>query len=349
MNPTGPQRINPDSIKNILLIRLKRIGDVLMTTPAIAVLKKAFPQAFLTYVIDEPYRELVEGNPSLDKIIILPYPLSKASFIRYIKTIRKQRYDVNIDFHGGPRASYITLFSRARLKIGYSIKYKHFLYDIKIPRVTKEGPLHSVENHLNLVKALGISIRSPAPPLFMPEARMEEKQKIQEFISENKLESKKIVVFHIGAGNEFRDWGFYNILNLMKLLSKNKDVKIVMVGAGEDLKRADEIRKKCMLPPISLVAKLNLRELREIILYSSLFIGPDSGPMHIAATTQTPVIAYFGPTIPEHFSPWKAKAFILEKAYNCRPCKQKNCIYGDFRCLRSITPEEVYDACTKFI
>jgi len=107
--------------------------------------------------------------------------------------------------------------------------------------------------------------------------------------------------------------------------------------------------KKSKRSPLSLVGKLNLREVKELISYSSLFVGPDSGPMHIAASTSTPIVALFGPTLPANFAPWQAKAYLIEKKFDCRPCKQRQCIHEDFRCLRSITPEEVYQACLRLI
>jgi ADP-heptose:LPS heptosyltransferase len=97
------------------------------------------------------------------------------------------------------------------------------------------------------------------------------------------------------------------------------------------------------------VSKFNLREIKELISRSSLFVGPDSGPMHIAASTSTPIVALFGPTLPAHFAPWQGIAHLIEKEFDCRPCRQRQCIYEDFRCLKSIKPEEVYEACLRFI
>jgi heptosyltransferase-1 len=102
-------------------------------------------------------------------------------------------------------------------------------------------------------------------------------------------------------------------------------------------------------PILSLVSRLNLRELRELISRASLFVGPDSGPMHIAATTSTPIVAYFGPTLPAHFGPWMAQSTLLEKDFDCRPCRQRQCVHEDFRCLRTISPEEVYNACLPYL
>ena len=319
-----------------------------MTTPAVSALRKGLPEAFISYLVEEPYRELVEGNPALDEVIVIEKDQSKKSLLKLIHKVRKEKFDAVFDFHGGPRASFITWLSKARLKIGYKIKYRNFIYHIKLPRKPKKGHFHSVENHLNFVKALGIDI-DPPPPLYLPPAHKSEVEKIEKFLEANGLEGFKTVVIHISAGNEFRDWGKDNWVKLINLLSKKTLVKAVLIGADEDLVAEKQILKKSKGSIHSLVGKLNLREVRELISQSSLFVGPDSGPMHIAASTSTPIVALFGPTLPANFAPWEAIATLIEKKLDCRPCKQRQCVHEDFRCLRSITPEEVYQACLRFI
>ena len=348
MNQKGQQRIDPSGIKKILVIRLRRIGDVIMTTPAVSALRKAFPDALISYVVEEPFRELVEGNPDLDEVIVLEKNQSLRDFLGLIRKIRKENCDVVLDFHSGPRSSLITLFSKARLKLGYRIKYRNFIYHIKLSRKPETGYFHSVENHINFVKALGVDVETP-PPLKIPQAKKNEVAKVKKFIGENGLEGFKIIVIHIGAGNEFRDWGVENWAKLINLLVKRPQVKVVLIGANEDKKVEEEILNKSKDSIHSLVCKLNLREVRELISHSSLFVGPDSGPMHIAAATSTPIVALFGPTLPANFAPWQVKAILLEKEFDCRPCKQRRCIYEDFRCLHSINPEEVYQACLRYI
>jgi len=344
----GRQRIDHSQIKKILLIRLRRIGDVILTTPAISALRQGLPTASISYIIERPYRELVEGNPNLDKVIVLEKKQSLRGFLKLIRLIRKEKYDVVLDFHGGPRASLITLFSKAKLKVGYKTKYKNFIYHIKLPRSLKEGYFHSVENHINLVKALGVEVKS-LPPLYLPKAQKTEVEKVKKFIEENGLGGSKIITIHISAGNAFRNWGVDNIVQLTNLLAQRPDVKIILIGTSEDQKAEEEILNKSTSSLLSLVGSLNLREVKELISHSSLFVGPDSGPMHIAASTSTPIVALFGPNLPAFNAPWQAKAFVVEKELDCRPCKQRNCVYEDFRCLRSIEPEEVYQACLRFI
>lgn len=348
LNPREKPKIDPSRIQRILLIRLRRIGDVVMTTPAITALREGFPKAKITYVIDEPYRELVEGHPDLDRVIVLPRHLGFKEFRKHMHQIRRDAYDVVIDFHGGPRASLLTFFSGARLKIGYRIKYKNFIYDIKLPREPKEGYFHSVENHVNLVKALGTNPRS-IPALSLPPPTQSEAENIRRFIQENALENTKIITLHISAGNEFRDWGAERLARLITLLSQVPRVRIVLIGSREDRQAEEEIKKTSEAPFLSMVNRLNLRELRELVSLSSLFVGPDSGPMHIAATTTTPIVAYFGPTLPAHFGPWKAQSTLLEKDFDCRPCRQRQCIHKDFRCLRTISPDEVTNACLPYL
>jgi predicted lipopolysaccharide heptosyltransferase III len=349
LNPREKPRIDLSDLKKILLIRLRRIGDVVMTTPAVAVLKAQLPHASISYLIEEPYRELVEGNPHLDEVFIVPRKQNTRDFLRLTQTIRKKRFDCLIDFHGGPRASWITLLSGAELKVGYRIRYKGFLYDIRVPRSREKEHIHSVENHVNLIRALGIEVNT-VPPLFLPGADEGEKEKIAGLLRNCGQEKIKIAVLHVGAGNEFRDWGAENLIRLADMITRQSNACVLLAGGPEDIRRAETIAKQGQAPVFSLAGQIGLRELRELIDRADLFIGTDSGPMHIAASTDTPIVALFGPTIPAHFRPWRENTLLIEKDFDCRSsCRQRECTYGDFRCLQSITPEEVYTACVEFL
>jgi len=348
LNQKDQPRIDPKKIKKILLIRLRRIGDVIMTTPAVSVLKKNFHETELSYVIEKPYADLIAGNPQINEVLMLPAHARIKDFFSVIKKIRKKRFDAVIDFHGGPRSSLMTLLSGADVKIGYRIKYRHPIYHIKLPRRPRTGPIHSVENHVNLVKALGIK-SGAIPPLFIPSSTEKENQKIKHIMSLNDLSGSKYVSLHIGAGNRFRSWDVQNYIKLCDLFTQKSGVKVVLIGAREDKISANMIIKSTESSPLPLVGELSLREVRDMISHSSLFVGSDSGPMHIAASTRTPIVALFGPTIPAQFGPWRAEHKIIQKNLDCRPCRQRQCVHEDFRCLQSITPEQVYEAGAGFL
>jgi ADP-heptose:LPS heptosyltransferase len=384
LNRTGRPRAD---VGKVLLIRLRRIGDVVMTTPAVALLKEHFPGASLTYLVEEPFRRLVEGNPALDRVIAVQAKQGFGEFAGLVRELRKERFDVVIDFHGGPRASWITFASGARLKIGYAIRTKGFLYDVRVPRAGDDGaPIHSVRNHVNLVRALGAEIADGGggpgfrpgvrfhrtrpwclatgeyediPPLALPAAKPEEAERVAGIVREGWAMASgagkgaaKLVVLHIGAGNKFRDWGTENIAELVKLLAGVPGVKVALIGAEGDCTTEDEVRRAAPNAVIPLAGRLNLIEIRELIVRAALYVGPDSGPMHIAASTATPIVAYFGPTLPAVFAPWRpggGKTVILEKALDCRPCRQHECITDDYRCLRTLSPADVFAACNSLL
>jgi len=341
---------------NILLIRLRRIGDLVMTTPAVTLLKNHFPGVSVTYLVEEPFRRLVEGNPNLEKVIAVPRGQKTRDFFSLIRSVRREKFDAILDFHGGPRASWLTFLSGAGLKVGYAIRGKGFLYDVRIPRGREGGHVHSVVNHANLVRALGAQFSdADIPPLFLPEAKPEEASRVADIVSEAGARGKargKTVALHVGAGNRFRDWGVSNILGLVALLSRIPETKIFLIGGNDDQEIARTLLGSAHEAVTSLVGRLNLIEIRELISRVSLFVGPDSGPMHIAASTPTPIVAYFGPTLPEVFAPWRpsgGKTVILEKSLECRPCRQVQCATEDYRCLQTITPEEVFAASARFL
>ncbi len=414
MSPTVRPRADRPPRK-ILLIRLRRLGDVILTTPAVTLLKKAFPAASLTYLVEEPFRRLVEGNPHLDRVLAVPPKQKTSELLALVRAIRRERYDALLDFHGGPRASWITLLGGAKLKVGYAIKGKGFLYDIRVPRSGEHGPVHSVENHANLVRTLIAELAGPSehssaeisrgpsaaamipgqspgaptavPPLLLPEPTDAEKARVGVLLAEafDPADAPALVVLHVGAGNRFRDWGAENLAALAGRLVRDARARVALVGAEGD--RAVEERilaslgmpnpaaahtrprivghgrvRRNMIPGQSpgapaavfpFAGKLNLMETRELIRRAALFVGPDSGPMHLAASTPTPIVAWFGPTLPAHFAPWRpgveGRTVILEKGLSCRPCEQRACASDDFRCLQDISPEEVFASCLPFL
>ncbi|MGQ9618801.1 MAG: glycosyltransferase family 9 protein [Candidatus Aminicenantia bacterium] len=332
---TANRQIDLNRIKKLLIVRLRMIGDVIMTTPSLKILRRALPETKIYYVVEPPQDEILRGNPDLDELLIIKRKAHFLELLKFIKRLRAENFDLAIDFHGGPRASLITFLSGASLKVGYSYSPRRVFYDIKVERGVKDGYIHSVVNQLNLVKSLGIKTEE-IPPLFMPDIEGEKKEMFEKYMNENGLKNKNFLVFHVSAGNIYREWGIENWKTLIKMLS---EIKIAIIGSKEDLVYEENIK----FPNVySFIGKLNLKEARELIKRSLLFVGPDSGPMHIASTTETPIIALFGPTTPQVFRPWKKDAIIIEGSTECRPCNQKRCNYN-FRCIREIEPERVFN------
>ncbi|MFH2041681.1 MAG: glycosyltransferase family 9 protein [Acidobacteriota bacterium] len=324
------------------------MGDVLLTLPAVVALKRHLPGASFTYVVEEPFRELVENHPALDHILVLPRPVGNRDFFRFIRNVRKNRFDAVLDFHGGPKASLITLFSGAKRKIGYRIRYKGWIYHTTIPRHYDSGPVHSAENHFNLVRLLGVETQD-SPAISFPPTDRKVQEEADVVLRALGLVSSKYIVFHVGAGNKFRFWGMDNMSAFLRQASEVFGLKIVLVGAPDDAETEKALLEGGHSSVVSLVGRIGLKILHRLISQAALYVGPDSGPMHIASATSTPIIALFGPTIPAQVGPWKSKCEILEKNLGCRPCRQRDCLSGDFACIRSIRPEEVIEAMRKYL
>ena len=332
MSPRDGSRTDPSLFRKVLLIRLRRIGDIILTTPAVRALRRALPGAELVYVVEEAYRKLVEGNPDIDRVVAVPKGASRGELLALARALPKERFDAVIDFHGGPRASLLAFLSGAKVKVGYAVKYRGILYDIRVPRTPEQGRIHSVENHVNLVRALGVAV-GEIPGLVLPRG--------QAPILDLQGRGPHIVL-HIGAGNRFRYWGTDNLVRLVRLLGEAPGTRVALIGGAEDKAAEAEILEKAP-GTLSFVGALALAGTAELIRRAAVFVGPDSGPMHIAAAVGTPIVAWFGPTVPANFAPWKPAggARIIEKALDCRPCRQRACVHGDFRCLQLIAPEEV--------
>ena len=332
MSPRDGSRIDPSRFRKVLLIRLRRIGDILLTTPAARALRTALPGAELVYVLEEPYRPLVEGNPDIDRVIAVPGGQTRRDFLALVRSVRKEGFDAVIDFHGGPRASLLALLSGAKVRAGYDIKYRKRFYGLRVPRAPKEGRVHSVVNHVNLVRALGLEV-GDVPGLVLPKGRTSAFRP-----------SVPYLVLHIGAGTRFRYWGTENLIRLVGLLEGLRGLRVALVGGAED-REAEAAILKDAPGTLSFVGRLDLAGTADLIRGATAFVGPDSGPMHIATAAGTPLVAWFGPTLPANFAPWKPSAAvrIVERDLDCRPCKQRTCAPGDFRCLRLIAPEEVRD------
>jgi ADP-heptose:LPS heptosyltransferase len=360
LSPTGRRGPDPAGLRRILLLRLRRIGDVVMTAPAAALLKRFLPSSSLTYLVEEPYRRLVEGLPGIDQVRAVPAKQDRREFIRLLKAIRNEHFDAVLDFHGGPRASWITAFSGAPIKVGYAIRGKRFLYDIRVPRRPDEGALHSVQTHAALVRALGFDFADgEIPPIRLPDPTEGESSRVSDFLRQAGLERGRFAVLHIGAGNGFRDWGEEKHAELLVLLGRRPDLRFALIGGAGDLPRQAAVIERARASSsvaaegriAGLAGRLNLIETKAVIARAALFIGPDSGPMHIASSTSTPIVAIFGPTSPDHFAPWRTedRRIILQTELVCRPCRQHKCVTADFRCLRSISAGDVAAAAAGFL
>lgn len=357
----------------VLLIRLRSIGDIIQCTPAFAAAREILKGSSIDLMIDERFAELVIENPSLDGFLL--YNNLRAGFfarlrydLNFLQIIRRRRYDMIIDFHGIPKTAWLSYLSGAKVRLGYNYAGRGHLYTHRVEPPAK-FTVHSARNQLNLLRALPEEIRPAGgfiddfPLRTFVSARHGEAE-LSEFLEKNSigrpLENSKeldIIVYHITPSNDFKKWRAENYAAVINMCERHpalagRTLKHIVIGRAEDEKEFEKIRS--IARPvrgrlISACGRLSLGAVYNLARAALCFVGPDSGPLHIAAASQTPSIGLFGPTNIETFAPPSPN---FEGVYNpdlaCRPCDQKKCRNG-FKCLKTIMPGDVFYAMLKNI
>ena len=195
---------------HILLVRLRLIGDVVFTTPAIRAIRRHYPDARLTYIVEEESAAVVQDNPHLDCVLIARSPRAAGrllSDLALITQLRRDRYDIAIDFHGGPRSSLLTWLSGAPTRIGYEVKGRSWMYTTRVPRPRVLRPQHSVVSQWDLLLPLGIAPPDPETDATeMPENPSAAQAVRQRLADAGIGPDNPIIVIHVSAGNPFRRW-----------------------------------------------------------------------------------------------------------------------------------------------
>jgi ADP-heptose:LPS heptosyltransferase len=230
------------------------------------------------------------------------------------------------------------------------------MYTTRVPRPRALRPRHSVETQWDLLLPLGIAPPDPTlDPTEMPldpvAAATVDRRLHDAFVDE----AAPIVVVHVSAGNPFRRWPPESFVKLVtRLVSADPPRRIVLTSGPSDADAAARIAAEARMlldleqrEAILECGEFDLAELRALLTRAVLYIGGDSGPLHIAGTTEVPVVGLYGPTLPVRSQPWRADTFVSKAAdagsLPCRPCDQRICAPGDFRCLTRISPDAVAD------
>jgi lipopolysaccharide heptosyltransferase II len=346
----------------ILLVRPRLIGDVILTTPSIQALRRRFPDAKLLYLVEALAAPVVAANPRIDKTFVIRHRRGWRRWLedwQLARALRAEHVDVAIDLHGGPRSGWLTWATRAPMRVGYDVSGRRWMYTHRIARPRGYQPRHSVLNQWDLVApVVGAAIEAPSPErerVEMPVPDTARTSVAARLAALGIAATDEVVVMHASAGNQFRRWPAASFRETAQALASDRpNRRVVLLGDRSDAELAAEIADAGARADIPsggrIVTALGwpLDEVRALMERASIFVGGDSGPMHIAATTDVPIVAIFGPTLPALWTPWRPArlplAIVEGGPLPCRPCDQRVCEPGDFRCLRSIGADRVIAA-----
>jgi lipopolysaccharide heptosyltransferase II len=339
----------------ILLVRLRLIGDVAFTTPLLRALRRRYPDAHLTYVVEPSAEPIIRSNPHLDEVVVAPRARGldrlRADWA-LARRLRRASFDVAIDLHGGPRSAWLTWASRAPMRIGYTIAGRSWMHTHVVARAADLTPRHSVLNQFDLLMPLGIEGPDPSRDAMEMADDAVATRAVAERLRQAGIDHHPLVVVHVSAGNPFRRWPAASFVTLTcELARRDPRRRVVLTSGPSEAAAAREIAAaaRAELGPLAAavpdLGEFDLAELRALVARAAVYIGGDSGPLHIAATTATPVVALFGPTLAARSLPWRDPRWFAEAVevdgLECRPCHQRRCVHHDFRCLTAITPAQV--------
>lgn len=329
--------------RNILVIKLRYLGDVLLATPTLHALKTAYPASRLTVLVNRGTEEILRANPDVDEII----PLDRGSIVqqsRFVREIRRRRFDTVMDLTDGDRAAFLTWISGAAVRIGFNAEDR-WTGRCYTTVVSGDPGAHRIERDLAVLAPLGVSVRDRVPRIWLTP---EDDARVEQLIGQLGIaRDRPWVVVQPGARYWFKAWPPERFAELADRLNDRFGCQVLVGGSPQEavLTQAVVTRAKSRL--LSIAGRSDVRTLAALLKRSALFVGNDTGAMHIAAAVGTPVVGLFGPSNPMEWGPRGGPTEVIYKGLDCRVCFHPTCRRGEGNCMKQITVEEVMAAAVR--
>jgi len=340
--------------EQILIVKLSAIGDVIHTLPALNAIRRHYPPAHITWLVEEAAAGLLKGHPALDRVLISrrkdwlrglrgperrQHLLEMAAFIR---RLRDTRYDMILDFQAALKGGVLIALARGVRKIGFGKGLEHqehsylFLNE-RVPAVDME--IHALTRGLLLLEQIGIPTRRIEYGL---PVSARDRDHIAHLLSAAGIESQaRLVAINPVAQWETKLWENGKFAALADMLIERYDVTVVFTGGPADRPTAAAItaRMEHQHRALDLTGRTSLLGLAALYERAKFLVSTDTGPMHLGAAVGIPVVALFGPTAPWRTGPFGAGHRIVRSDCSCAPCYQRRCETA--QCMAGITVAQV--------
>jgi heptosyltransferase-1 len=329
--------------KNILVIKLSAIGDVIHTLPAVHALRQNNPNARITWIVEKPSYDLLTNNPDIDEIIVFEKPKFKTwsglwkHAPEFSRLLKAHRFDLAIDFQGLFKSAAISLLSSASKRVGYcNMREMSQWVSQPVCGIHRDG--HVIDRYLDVVRGLGGQVDEVQFPVHITDEEAAQAKKIACDAGLNLGEPYAVLA--PGTNWPTKCWPAERFAELADKLQAD-GVRSVVVGGPGDQALAEEIQSNCQASPVDVTGRTSLKQLSYLTKKSAVFVGGDTGPMHLAVAVGTPVVALFGPTDPARNGPYQGRKCIIRPARPCLNCWKRKC---EQVCLGTIEVTTVLDA-----
>lgn len=370
---SGPPRtlkeINWKNVSRVLVIRLRSIGDTVLSTPSLIALKRFLPDAQVDILLEDWVAPLLDGFEAVDNVLMI-----EKGFLSRLKTawqIRRGQYDVVFNLHGGTTGTFFTFASGAKHRVGYEEYQYNFLYNHLLSSASefwRQQTSHSAEQQLALLGFVGVPMEDrPKSRLIVTETALNSLRKklnakpqsrkaaISVYPTSDTTESailnlqSAFALVHPAAAFATKAWATENFARTAEFLAE-KAIKTIAVAAKNETSVLERLVAESKVP-ITTFDDLLLSELTALASKARLFVGNDSGIAHIAAAVNTPTVVIFGSSNRNHWRPWTdAPNEIVYEPLPCQPCPGYECKeFGEPKCILSLKPESVFAAIEKVL
>ena len=325
-------------IRKILFIRIDRIGDLVLSTPALKTIKLNYPNARLFVLVSRSNQDVLKNNPYVDDTLIYN---DQSGFIQKIKLfgqLRKHKFDLAIDPYTDYeiKTALITFLSGAERRVGFSAYGRQVFFSHPVPEAVNNK--HFIEQTLDVPKPLNVHIGDKSPQTYFSEYELKWSTN---WIKQNLSDQKPIFGFHPGAFQESQRWIPEYFAELINRLQRNNEFEIIMFGSQDDRILIEHIDSMTVIRPIKFISE-NLRQFTALLSHCNIFICNNSGPLHIAVATKIPTISFMGPTLKERWMPvGDIHQFLRIDDLPCIGCNSGICKIDTHDCMKLIIPSVV--------
>ena len=347
--------------RRILILRLSAVGDVIRTLPAVKALKECYPSCHITWVVEESSEALLETQPEIDEVILFPRRkwvegMRSAKRIwnttgevwRFILDLRKRGFDVVLDFHGILKSGLLSVLSGSPERIGFdrrsSKEGNSFFSNIKV-RLPEER-ISRFQKNFALLRGLGLEVKGFKQGLHIPQ---EDREYVESFFNTLSIPLKRpLIAIHPGTSQKtfYKRWMPERYSELADQLIREFRATVLFTWGPEELRWVEGIQKGMKEQSILGPRTVSLIQLAEVYRRCDLYVGGDTGPMHVASMMGIPVVVIYGPTDPIVNEPFGRHKKVREEV-NCNPCRKRSC--RELTCLRAVTADDVFRAAKEIL
>ena len=333
-----------DELRRILLIRLSSLGDILLMTPLLSLLRAACPQAQIDVLVKAEYRDLLRAHPGVARLLTFD---SRQSFLRTLRGLRADCYDLALDLHCTPRSQLLLRGLRAHRKLTYNKRVLRRALLARLGWNTLRRMTPVPELYAAPLRRLGLTGRLGAPSMHVDPESIEA---VQAHVARSLPDALDQPLLAVAPGARWatKRWPVERFAAVAQELAREKQAAVVILGGPDEAQLARTLCDKLDVPVVNGAGTLSLMNSAALLSRCRLLISNDSGLMHMATALRVPVVAIFGPTVQEFgFYPFQARAEVVSELLSCRPCSTKGsrrCPRGHHACMQDISNARVLAA-----